>query len=79
MALGQALPPMPVLAPHQRPDRSERRRLARHDVLSARLAELHRINELLDEAGEIVGRGWVQHRLVRLPGRSRPDPAGDCH
>jgi hypothetical protein len=82
MALGQALPPMPVLAPHQRPDRSERRRLARHDVLSARLAELHRIHELLDDAGEIVGRGWVQHAWFAYQdevGRTRLATATDLH
>lgn len=79
MALGQASPTLPVLAPLRR---SERRRLARHDVLSARLAELHRINELLDEAGEIVGRGWVQHAWFAYrdeTGRTRLATATDVH
>lgn len=45
--------------------RGERRRLARHDVLSARLAELARIEELLVSAHAIVGEGWVQHAWFR--------------
>ena len=83
MTLGQASPPVPVLAPPRRLDRwSERRRLARHDVLGARLAELHRINELLDEAGEVVGQGWVQHAWFAYrdeTGRTRLATATDLH
>ena len=45
--------------------RDERRRLARHVVLSARLAELARISELLVSAQAIVGEGWVQHAWFR--------------
>jgi hypothetical protein len=40
--------------------RADRRRLKRHDALSARLAELHAIRGLLDQAAEVVSRGWVQ-------------------
>jgi hypothetical protein len=39
---------------------AERRRLKRHDVLSARLAELHAIRALLGQAAEVVSAGWVQ-------------------
>jgi len=41
--------------------RRERRRLARCDALSARLAELHSIRSLLAQAAEVVAHGWVQH------------------
>ena len=40
--------------------RAERRRLARCDALSARLAELHAIGEVLTEAAEVIRHGWVQ-------------------
>lgn len=55
-----------VIAPPRRPARAgaerraERRRLRRHDVLSSRLAELHAIGELLEQAAEVVRRGWIQ-------------------
>jgi hypothetical protein len=45
----------------KRPDRRLRRELARQDRVSARLAELRCIRELLDEATVVVGAGWVQH------------------
>jgi hypothetical protein len=41
--------------------RAERRRLARRDELSARLAELHGIRDLLTRAETVVSAGWVQH------------------
>jgi len=44
----------------RREQRAERRRLTRHDALSARLAELHSIRTVLVRAAEIVGEGWVQ-------------------
>ncbi len=44
----------------RRERRAERRRLTRHDVLSARLAELHSIADLLARATTIVAEGWVQ-------------------
>jgi hypothetical protein len=47
-------------SPSRRQRRAERRRLTRHDVLSARLAELHAIADLLARAGAIIGEGWVQ-------------------
>jgi hypothetical protein len=44
----------------RRERRAERRRLRRHDVLSARLAELHAMERLLDQAVEVVDLGWAQ-------------------
>lgn len=44
----------------RRERRAERRRLTRHDVLSARLAELRSIADVLARAAAIVGEGWVQ-------------------
>ena len=41
--------------------RADRRRLARCDAVSARLAELHAIEAVLTGAAELVGRGWVQN------------------
>jgi hypothetical protein len=41
--------------------KAERKRLARCDVVAARLAELHAIVTVLADAGEIVRHGWVQH------------------
>ncbi len=41
--------------------RADRRRLARCDAVSARLAELHAIGAVLTGAAELVGRGWVQN------------------
>jgi hypothetical protein len=40
--------------------RAERRRLARCDALSSRLAELHSVRALLAQAAEVVSAGWVQ-------------------
>lgn len=45
----------------RRADRAERRRLARHDRHSARLAELHSIRALIQDAIGVVRAGWVQH------------------
>lgn len=55
----------PAPVPVRTRRRHERRRLARHDRLSARLAELARIEELLVSAEAIVGEGWVQHAWFR--------------
>jgi hypothetical protein len=41
--------------------RAERKRLARCDAVSARLAELQAIVTVLTDAGDIVRHGWVQH------------------
>jgi hypothetical protein len=56
-----------VISPFDRVTRSrrrerlaERRRLQRHDALSVRLAELHAIRALLEQAAEVVSGGWVQ-------------------
>ena len=46
--------------PSRRERRAQRRRSRRQDVLSARLAELHAIDGLLDRAGDVVRMGWVQ-------------------
>lgn len=40
--------------------RAERRRLARQDVLSSRLGELHAISDVLARAGDMVSHGWIQ-------------------
>jgi hypothetical protein len=52
-------------APRARQARRERRRrrraLAAQDWLSAKLAELFRIDALLEEATLVVERGWTQH------------------
>jgi hypothetical protein len=40
--------------------RAERRRLRRHDALSRQLAELHAAGQLLEQAAEVVGHGWLQ-------------------
>lgn len=40
---------------------NERRRLARQDLLAARLAQLHCIRALLNDAITLVSSGWVQH------------------
>jgi hypothetical protein len=39
---------------------AERRRLKHQDALSGRLAELHAIRDLLEQAAEVVSGGWVQ-------------------
>jgi len=44
----------------RRDRRAERRRLARQDRLSAQLAQLHDIRDLLEQAADVVGHGWVQ-------------------
>ncbi len=43
------------------PRRGTTRRLARHDVLAARLAELFGIRSVMQAAAEVVTEGWVQH------------------
>lgn len=43
---------------HER--RAERRRLRHQDALSSRLAELHAIRALLEQATDVVSGGWVQ-------------------
>jgi hypothetical protein len=62
-----------VLPPASR-SRRERRRLRRalrdRDRDSARLAELHRIDALLDEAARVVEHGWMQHGWFAYVDRS---------
>jgi hypothetical protein len=49
-------------------DRSERRRRARQDRLTARLAELYCIKGLLGEAAGVVSAGWLQHHWFAVTG-----------
>jgi hypothetical protein len=49
-----------LMRPGRRERQAERRRLNRHDALSGRLAELHAIGGLLEQAAEVVGAGWIQ-------------------
>ena len=46
--------------PSRQERRAERRRLARVDATSARLAELHAMGPLLERAADVVAAGWVQ-------------------
>lgn len=46
--------------------RADRRRLARCDTVSARLAELHAIGSVLGDAAALVGHGWVQNAWFRV-------------
>src|SRR5216110_2732117 len=50
----------PLVRPARADRRAERRRLARCDALSSRLAELHAIGDVLARAAETVSHGWVQ-------------------
>jgi hypothetical protein len=56
-----------ILAPLDRPTRSgrhqrrARRRLERQDTVSAHLAELHAVHDLLERGAEVIGAGWRQH------------------
>jgi hypothetical protein len=58
-AFSALVPVGPTLA-SRRDRRAQRRRLRRQDLLSARLAELAAISGLMEEAVEVVERGWVQ-------------------
>jgi hypothetical protein len=59
--VGTTTAPLAVRTPSGRRERrAERRVLERLDTLSAQLAELHAIGDLLDRAEAIVGAGWVQ-------------------
>ena len=40
--------------------RAARRQLKRQDAISAHLAELHAVRELLERSVEVVGNGWLQ-------------------
>ena len=53
-------PPQRSTRPTRRERRAQRRRLRRLEAVSARLAELHAIDELLGQAADLVGAGWVQ-------------------
>ena len=46
--------------PSRRERRAERRRLRHQDAVSARLAELHAIRALLEQAVNVVDAGWVK-------------------
>ncbi len=54
----------------RRERRAERRRLKHLDALSARLAELHAIRELLEQTHEVVSAGWVQGAWFTVAGAS---------
>ena len=45
----------------RRDERRRRRALREHDRLSSRLAELHRVDDLLTGATHMVEHGWLQH------------------
>ena len=72
-------PPQRSVRPTRRERRAERRRLKRLDALSARLADLQAIGELLGRAAEVVDAGWVQGAwfTVVAPGGRRPVTAYD--
>jgi hypothetical protein len=48
-------------AQERRARKEQRRELRERDRRSAKLAELHHIAELLDEATVTIERGWIQH------------------
>lgn len=54
----------------RRSRRRLRRALRERDRLSARLAELYRVRELLVEAARVVERGWMQHGWFTYVDRS---------
>jgi hypothetical protein len=71
-----------IRPPAPRRTAQDSRRGERHDVLSARLAELDRIGTVLDDAREVVEHGWVQHAwfaYVDEVGRTRLATAHDLH
>lgn len=51
----------------RRARRDERRRRARDAQVAARLAELHHIRILLEDAIAVVGAGWVQRAWFAVP------------
>jgi len=60
--MGTVVAASPHLTGPPRPSTGgERRRLTGGDAVSARLAELHAIRDLLSEATEVLGDGWVQN------------------
>ena len=61
--------------------RAERRRLRGQDVLSARMAELLSIEEVLGRAAEVVERGWLQNAwfVVDTPSGPTAVTAHDVH
>jgi hypothetical protein len=59
--------------------RAERRRLARQDAVSARLAELHQIRVLLDGAAVLVSAGWVQNAWFSVRGASGAEVGLSAH
>ena len=66
----------------RRAQRDERRRRARDAQVAARLAELHHIRILLEDAIAVVGAGWVQRAWFAVPddqGRRRTVTAHNLH
>src|SRR3954453_11384289 len=54
--------------------KSLRRELREQDRVSAKLAELHAIDELLADASHVIERGWLQHGWFAYD-----DPSGTSH
>ncbi len=65
-------PPQRSARPTRRERRAERRRLRRLDAVSARLADLHAIEELLGQAADVVSSGWVQGAWFTVDTSSGP-------
>jgi hypothetical protein len=77
--------PVPALAdrmPEWRQRHKERRRLARQDLLTAQLVDLHRIHTVLVDARALVDNGWVRDTWFTYDdehGRHRAVSAFDAH
>ncbi|HZG97801.1 MAG TPA: hypothetical protein VEY14_06005, partial [Nocardioidaceae bacterium] len=63
----------------KRADRAERRQLAQHDRHSARLAELHSIRALLQEAVPVISAGWVQRSWFAVTDKAGKTRAITAH
>jgi len=63
----------------RRSAQQDRRRLARQDVVAARLAELHHIRALLQEAEVVVSAGWVQNAWFAVRGTQGGEVAVTAH
>ena len=87
MSVDLAVPRQPVLPSGGRREirrarREERRRRARDDQIAARLAELHHIRMLLEDAVTVVSAGWLQHGWFAVAddrGRRRIVTAHNLH
>ena len=52
-------------------NREERRRSAEHDLRMSRLAALHQVRAVLDQARDVVDAGWIRHGWVVYDGDGR--------